>query len=109
MDRFEDQANDVLLTQKAREPVNTTKAYEGKEQEFIDYCDDVYCDEPNPRLITAAKCFGFMFYTANRERRRSKKNSVAVFDRQEYDKVMSMKQGNKNKVGNVCGIQTIQH
>ena len=74
-------------------PVNTTKAYGGKMQEFEEYCTWCYRDEELPTLLTAHKVFYFTLYQVMREKRPGgpRKNATShefkYFRVEEFDEV----------------------
>ena len=47
---------------------NTILAYDPKKIEFQEFCDAVYPNEHNPRIVTIKKNFTFMYYTAYRKK-----------------------------------------
>ena len=47
---------------------NTIMAYNPKKIEFQQFCDAVYPEEHNPRIVTIQKKITFMYYTAYRKK-----------------------------------------
>ncbi|KAG7369648.1 hypothetical protein IV203_027394 [Nitzschia inconspicua] len=64
---------------------NTAKAYESKEEEFIEFCKSVFAEQPPDQITTVEhiKVFQFMWYQAFRCPRKHEKGSPA--QRQGFD------------------------
>lgn len=73
-------------------PANTSKAYDGKELEFIQYLDYVFAHDDFCRKVDANKVYRFIFYQCAREKRlnrRGQRNRQAQhFDKSDYDAIM---------------------
>jgi hypothetical protein len=48
---------------------NTALAFDPKQQEFQEFCEHVYSQDPYKYTIDSEKCYRFMFYTAFREKK----------------------------------------
>lgn len=71
---FAKQARFVLETYESIAPLNTAKAYEPKEIEFIQFCRTIYGSGESSTAFTEIgteeKVFPFLFYTAYKDKRK---------------------------------------
>ena len=56
---------------RVRVSKNTDKACEGKLEEFLQYCDVLYPDDSNPRLVIVEKVFYFLYYCAYQKKKKT--------------------------------------
>ena len=77
---------------------NTKLAYEPKQTEFLEFCDEMYGTEQVPRHVKFEKVYKFLFYVSHRsKRKRGKKtgerNGNAYFNVAEFDEVWNFRRG----------------
>ena len=79
-------------TRTLNRPLNTTKAYSGKETELIQFLDHAYGGDPFCRLLDPNKVYRFLFYQCAREKRlnrRGQRNRLPPrFDATDYENIM---------------------
>ena len=82
----------VLHMIAAGRPTNTSKQYDGKVEEYSNYCDSVYPLDAYRQNLCASKLYRFIFYQAmhNKKKRGGKGGTASLsrFDRSEYNTVM---------------------
>ena len=102
---FESQEQTVNQQKRDNEKLNTKNCYDPKILEFKAYLKEIYeMKEPDSwQNITPEKAFGFMFYQANRAKKKGRKQ-VGQFDKADYDKTMRC---TEDKLINVLGRQAI--
>lgn len=93
---YQQQWVDRMITTIARP--NTKLAYEPKQAEFLEFCDELYARDPVPRHINFDKVYRFLFYVCHRQKRkRGKKKSQAngnlYFNLAEYQQVWETRRG----------------
>jgi hypothetical protein len=74
-------------------PTNMSKQYDGKVEEYTNYCDSVYPLNPYRQNLCASKLYRFFFYQAMRNKKKCRgkggsTESRSQFDRSEYNTVM---------------------
>ena len=74
---------------------NTKAAYEPKEAEFLEFCDELYGKTDAPRHVNVDKVYRFLFYVSHRQKRKrgKKKATIGRFNLEEYNQVWSAKRG----------------
>ena len=81
------------MTRTRGRPTNTSKAYDGKKVELVQYLDTVWAHDDHPRLLNKHKVYRFVFYQCAREkrlyRRGQRGNATTQFDTREYQSVIS--------------------
>ena len=102
---FESQEQTVNQQKRDNKKLNTKNCYDPKILEFKAYLKEIYeMKEPDSwQNITPEKAFGFMFYQANRAKKKGRKQ-VGQFDKADYDKTMRC---TEDKLINVLGRQAI--
>ena len=119
--RFGALARSIGVASEKAKPKNTKKAYNPKKHEFMQYCDSVFGEETNPRIVTEEKCYGFISYQAHRGKtlkenyKSTSDPSVIRFDKEDFDRVMSKIQSFDQSItgwahyGEVLGFQQVNH
>ena len=86
----------VLRMTDENRPVATLLAYDGKKQEYLEYCDAIYPHDPYRRTLEASKVYRFMFYQAMRGKKRrggkpkpSERQQKCAFDEPLYRATMA--------------------
>ena len=83
----------VLHMIAAGRPTNTSKQYDGKVEEYSNYCDSVYPLDAYRQNLCASKLYRFIFYQAmrNKKKRGGKGGTASLsrFDHSEYNTVMA--------------------
>ena len=80
----------VSHQKRTNEKRNTEKAFNPKIAEFKSYSKEIYSEE-EPELYyltTSEKVFGFMFYQANRVKKKNKKKS-GFFDKTDFERTLT--------------------
>jgi hypothetical protein len=104
--------NDNLIRVSAQtrtkdRPANTSKAYDGKKTELLDYLDHAWSHDPFRLILDKHKVYRFLFYQCAREKRisrRGQRNSTPHFDVADYESIMQKYDFN-NLNGSVSFIQ----
>ena len=72
---FAPHAQQVLADDRDGKPANTKRAYDGKRDEFLAYCQYAHSGGSegvfNPFTVTEEKLFGFLYYCSRRPKRPS--------------------------------------
>jgi hypothetical protein len=89
----------VLRLQDAYRPVNTAKAIDSKMDEYFQYINYVYYNDPYKNNLSADKVYRFMFFQAFREQKKkggtkAQRTSGVKFDYETYDSLISRYRGN---------------
>ena len=73
-------------------PTNTSKAYDGKKQELVEFLDHVWGRDEHHRILNPYKVYRFLFYQCAREKRLQRRGQRVTggpqFDKHDYDRVM---------------------
>ena len=77
---------------------NTKAAYEPKQLEFLEFCDEIYGNAATARHIDADKVYRFLFYVTHRKKKKpgpKKKGQkpAGSFDAEQYHKVWNTRRG----------------
>jgi hypothetical protein len=102
----------------AMRPENTSQAYDGKAEEFVEYCIALYDEGPYRYVIDAHKVYDFMFYQAMRTKRKrgGKSGKRLEFNLEDYEMVkakysawlsnpLTPPEEPANPIGNSCFVQ----
>ena len=102
---FDVQGRAVAQQKKDHAKDNTSKCYDSKQLEFNNYLKSIFeKDEKDTwHLITPDKVFGFIYYQANRKKKKGRK-PVGFFDISDFDKTMNY---TSDQLADVVGTQAI--
>lgn len=79
-------------TRALSRPANTRKAYDGKREEFIQYLDKAWLNDPLRRVLSEPKVYRFLFYQCAREQRLNRRGQRNMqeekFDMLDYEQIM---------------------
>ena len=101
------QINDIIFSESRQyERPNTRRAYDGKGEEFREFCAHVHADEDvmQREIVTEAKMMDFLFYCSRRNVRTVKAKDHLPFDIEEYNRI---KANPEEQPDNPIGISTI--
>lgn len=109
----------VKLGAKDLEKKNTLRCYKPKQFEFVQFCESVYHQDVQPKLVTEDKVFTFLFYQAYRQKRTNRlristtDSQLVRFERASFDDVIERYTDfvrideQKIDVGNVVGYDCV--
>ena len=109
----------VKLGAKDLEKKNTLRCYKPKQFKFLQFCESVYHQDVQPKLVTEDKVFTFLFYQAYRQKRTNRlristtDSQLVRFERASFDDVIERYTDfvrideQKIDVGNVVGYDCV--
>jgi hypothetical protein len=87
---------------------NTSKAYDNKGLEFLQFCREVYSREGElATMVSEEKLYLFLYYQAHRGKRKAGAKRAAVFSITDYNDVMNRPIASISETTNVIGYDCL--